>query len=173
MATIEMIQKKTQQYADARLLLADVVRALHDQMEVSKRDLLPQIKKAVAKARDLEADLLAQIEESADLFVKPKSLSFHGIKIGYQKGKGKLDFDDADLVVRLIKKHFSEQADILIKTTEKPIKDALSQLTAAELKKLSITVEETGDVPFIRDTTSDVDKLVKALLKGVEEEEAE
>jgi len=173
MATIEVIQKKTQQYADARLALADVVRALHDQMELAKRDLLPQIKKAVAKTLDLESDLLAQIKQSPELFEKPKSLSFNGIKIGFQKGKGKLLFDDADLVIKLIKRHFPKQADVLINTTEKPVKDALSQLTVAELKTLSITVEGTGDVAFIKDTTSDVDKLVKALLKGAEEEAEE
>lgn len=169
MATIDILQKKTRLYADARLVLADIVRALHDQIEAAKRELLPQIKKAVARAKDCESELKAEIEESPELFTKPRSLVIHGIKIGYQKGKGKLDFDDADQVVRLIKKHFPEQADILVNTTEKPAKDALAQLTVAELKKLGITVEETGDVVFVKDTTSDVDKLVKALLKDEEE----
>jgi hypothetical protein len=99
---------------------------------------------------------------------------FHGIKVGYKKGTGKIEWEDADQVVKLIKKHFPDQADVLIISSEKPAKDALAQLTAAELKKLGVLVEESGDVPFIKDTSSEVDKLVAAFLKdeATDEEQA-
>ncbi len=110
------------------------------------------------------------IGKAPELFVKPKSMTINGIKLGYQKGKGKIEWEDPDQVVRLIKKHFPEQADVLITTTEKPIKDALNGLTAAELKKLGISVVEGGEAIFIKPTDSAVDKLVDALLKEATEE---
>ena len=94
----------------------------------------------------------------------------HGLKLGYQKGKGKIEWEDDDQVVKLIRRHFPDQFDVLIKTAERPIKDALASLTAAELRKIGVTVEETGDVVFVKDSTGNVDKLVKALLKGVQED---
>ena len=98
----------------------------------------------------------------------------YGVKVGFEKGKGRIEWDDDDTVVRLIEKHFPEQADILIKTKKKPAKKALAQLSVAELKKLGVTVEETGDQVVIKSTDSEIDKLVTALLKGDEiDEEAE
>ena len=40
--------------------------------------------------------LRALIEESPELFEKPRSVVLHGIKLGYQKGKGGIVWDDAD-----------------------------------------------------------------------------
>ena len=79
--------------------------------------------------------------------------------------------DDKDQVVRLIKKHFPEQADVLIKTVEKPIKGAIQQLPVADLKRIGVTVEETGDVVVIKSTDSEIDKLVSALLEQNDEDD--
>lgn len=68
-------------------------------------------------------------------------------------------------MVRLIKKYFPDQADVLITTTEKPVKEALNGLTAAELKKLGISVINGDEAIFIKPADSAVDKLVDALLK--------
>lgn len=96
---------------------------------------------------------------------------FHGIKVGFQKEKGKIEWDDVDQVVKLIKKHFPEQADVLIATSEKPVKDALNNLSAAELKKIGVNITSDGDVAFIRPTDSEVDKMVTALLKAATQDE--
>jgi hypothetical protein len=131
---------------------------------------MPKLRKALAAATEAESDLMAIINDSADLFTRPKSVIFHGIKVGFKKGAGKIEWDDPDHVVRLIKKHFAEQADVLIITSEKPAKDALANLTAAELKKVGVTIEDTGDVAFARAVDGAVDKLVKALLKAATDE---
>ena len=89
----------------------------------------------------------------------------YGIKIGFQKGKGEITWEDKDQVVKLIHKHFPEQAEALLKVTEMPVKTALAQLSAADLKKLGVTIIETGDEIVIRATDTEVDKLVEALLK--------
>ncbi len=170
MATMNEIDAGAARYATMRGQLAGHVRELADGIERLKREHLGAIKRAVARAKAAGADLSALIEASPELFAKPRTQILHGIKVGFRKGSGKLEFDDADQVVKLIRKHYPEQFDVLVKTTEKPIKSALEQLTAAELKKLGIVVEDTGDVVLIKDTTSDIDKLVTALLKEEEPE---
>lgn len=92
------------------------------------------------------------------------------MKVGYQKGKGTISFEDADSVVARIKKHLPDQADVLIKLKETPVKDALAQLSAADLKKIGVTVSEAGDQVVIKPVDSEVDKMVDALLKDVGEE---
>jgi hypothetical protein len=164
------IDRFTKEYADARQTLADRVQTLNDGIEEFKRKLLPGIKKAVNTAAEKKAVLSSAVQDGAHLFAKPRTVVMYGVKVGLEKGKGTIDWDDGDQVIKLIKKYFPDQADVLIKKTEKPIKKALAQLSVQELKKLGITVEETGDQVVIKGTDSEVDKLVKALLKEDEKE---
>ena len=173
MATLGEIERLTKDYADWREQLSNAVRALEDEIGAVKRKYMPSIKKKVAAVTERQANLKAVLEDSAGLFVKPRTLILHGVKVGFQKAKGKISWEDDDQVIRLIKKHFPEQADVLIKITEKPVKDALGQLSAAELKRIGITVSETGDVVVIKSTDSEIDKLVEALLKDDDQAESE
>jgi hypothetical protein len=167
------IDRRTKEYADARRLLADLVQNLNDKIESAKKSLLPGIKRAVDKAAEKKAALSSAVQDGSHLFAKPRTVVMYGVKVGLEKGKGVIEWDDAEQVIKLIKKYFPDQADVLIKKTEKPIKKALAQLSVQDLKKCGITVEETGDQVVIKDTDSDVDKLVKALLKEDEKEEIE
>jgi len=165
MANLADIERGAKKYADARNHLASIVETMNQGIETIKRDNIKRLKKAVADAAEQHDALKALIETAPGCFVKPRSVVFHGIKLGFAKGKGKIEWDDPDQVVRLIKKHFPEQADVLIATTEKPAKEALNGLTAAELKKLGISVTDGGDAVFIKPADSAVDKMVDALLK--------
>lgn len=170
---MNIIELRARVFAERHAKLRDIVTALESAREALMKAELPKIRRALAAAAEAESDLKAILDDSADLFVKPRSAIFHGIKVGFAKGKGKIEWDDPDQVVRLIHKHFPEQADVLIVTAEKPAKDALANLTASELKRLGVTIEDSGDVAFIRPVDGAVDKLVKALLKAATAEVTE
>lgn len=173
MATLSEVEAKTKTYADARAALADRVDMLQREMEAVKRRRLPAIKAALAKTAEAEAALRALIEENAALFRKPRTVIFHGVKVGFQKGKGSLVWESQDDVVRLIFKHFPERADDLTRTTIAPNKTALAELPASDLKRIGVTVEETGDAVVVKAVDGEVEKVVNALLKdAVEGEEA-
>lgn len=156
----------------ARLVLTDRVTTLQDEIEAAKKRKLPGIKTAVADVKEADAKLLAMLQLAPQLFVRPKSVVLHGIKLGYKKGSGSLEIADVDSLVKLVRKHFPEQFDLLVKTKHTPIKKALQNMATGDLKKLGVTVEGTTEVCFIQDATDSVDKLVAALL-GNEEPECE
>lgn len=167
MNTLATIEQHCRHYADARTDLAAEVQSLNDKIEQLKRDALPKLKHLVARAAERKSVLKGHIESAPELFVRPRTVIFHGIKAGYQKGAGSIDWEDDAKVVALIEKHYSPaRADLLIKTTKKPIAKALADLDVAELCKLGCTIEPTGDYVVIRPTDSAVDKIVDALLKG-------
>ena len=168
--SLETIEQLTKEHAADRAVLAERVQALHDEMTQAKRRKLPGIKSAASNARDSQLRLAAAIEAEKSVFVKPKTRVFHGIKVGLQKAKGKLLFASAEKVVELILKHFPDQSDVLIKCTSAPVKSALLQLSAADLKKIGCTIEETGDQVVIAPINSEIDELVDALLGDVESE---
>lgn len=172
MATMMEIENLTKKYSEAREALAQRVNVLERKLDDVKDQHLPSIKSALAKAKEAEARLKGVIEESAGLFEKPKTQIFHGVKIGYQKGKGAIEWDDVASVIQRIKKFFPDKADALIRVIEQPDKKALSDLPAADLKRLGVTIVEAGDEILIRPVDSEVDRIVAALLKEESVEEA-
>jgi hypothetical protein len=171
MATLAEIEKLTREYAHARRVLTERVQELENAINELKRKALPYIRRAAEAASERQAVLKIAIEESPELFVKPRTIILHGIKVGFQKQKGKIEWDDNATVVKLIKKHFPDTWETYVKVTEKPIKSALEQLSVSELKKIGVTANETGDEVVIKSTDSEIDKLVAALLKEDEVKE--
>ena len=173
MTTMFEIDKATQEYSKAHDLLAGIMTAIDDAVTKIKRERMPALRKAACQAGMKKNLLKEMIRDNPALFAKPKTLILHGIKVGYQKGKGKLDWDNDELVVRLIKKHFDEDTwEVLIKKTEKPRKDGLNGLDVKDLRRIGVTAEDTGDQVVIKPTDSEIDKLVDALLAESEEPEA-
>ena len=165
MATLGDIERLTKDYAEWRRQLSEAVLAAEEELSALKRTHVTAIKRKVSAVAERREKLQAAIEESPELFRRPRTMTIDGIKVGFQKQKGKISWSDAGQVIRLIKKHLTEQADLLIKTTEKLVKGALQQLPAADLKRIGVTVGADGDGVVIKSTDSEIDKLVEALLK--------
>lgn len=166
MHTLPEIESRAKAFADARTKLAEYVDTLNQALESLKRDNLPRIKRQLTRAAELQDQLQAMVAAAPHLFVKPKTVVLHGIKVGFEKGKGSIAFEDSDQVLALIDKKLPDLADVLTTTQRKPLKTALAQLTVAQLKAIGCTVEEVGDRVVVRAVDSEVDKLVTALLKG-------
>jgi hypothetical protein len=165
--SMDAIERLTKDYADARTVRVERVAALHTEIEAAIRRRLPGLKSAVAKEAEAEALVRARLELHPDLFAKPRTQVFHGIKVGYQKGKGGISWEDDAQVVRLIRKHLADQADVLIKVEETPIKSVLDNLTVDELKRIGCQVSEAGDRVLVKPADTTADKLFKALRKGI------
>ncbi|MEA5113048.1 MAG: host-nuclease inhibitor Gam family protein [Geobacteraceae bacterium] len=166
MATFAEIEEATTRYADHRELVKLRVQYLNDEIEKLKRVHLPEIKDAAADAANALASLETLIDESRGLFVRPRSIIISGIRVGLQKGKGGLEYDDEDTVIRLIRKVLPlEQHELLIKIKESVNKKALGDLDVATLKKVGVTVQGTGDVVLVKPVDSEVEKIVAAVVK--------
>ena len=164
--TLADIEARARKFAEAREKLCGIVMDLNQGMEALKRQAMPQLKQAIARAAEHHDQLKALIEAAPELFVKPRTVVFHGIKLGYLKGKGGITWDDADAVVAAIQKQLPEQAEQLIRWTGKPLKEAINQLDVASLKKIGCRVVDTGDEVVIKPVDGVVDKMVDALMKG-------
>lgn len=173
MTALTDIEKRAKALADAREVLSAIVTELQAGIEALQRDHMRGLKAAVNSAAEQHDRLKTLIELNPELFNRPRTVVMHGIKCGYQKSPGRLEFDDAARVVALIRKHFPERADALIAVEESPVRSALAQLSVAELKRIGVTVTGTGDVVVIKPADSQVDKLVAALLRVAVDEKAE
>jgi len=73
--------------------------------------------------------------------------------------------DEAATINRIRQQLPTAQAELLIKRTEKVHKPGVYDLTAADLKRLGITIDADSDEVVIKPIDGEIDKLVDALLK--------
>lgn len=168
MTTLKDIESLTREYADNYQQLAADVETLEAAIRTIKKKALPSIKRAAERAAVAKEKLKAAIEAAPQLFEKPRARLFHGVKVGLQKGKGTIEWGDADRVRALIERHMPEKLDMLCKVTYRPLKDAIAQLPAADIKRIGCTIVETGDQVIVKVVDSDIEKMVDALFKDEE-----
>lgn len=170
--SIKDIEQLAQRHASARAALAGTVDALNEELDRIKRQLMPLLRRKVGAAKDTHAALKAAIEAEPHLFVKPRTITVQGIKCGLQKQKGSIKIADQDKTVELIERLYADDEPLLeqlLIVQKKPAKEGLEKLDAKALKKLGVEVIGDSDQVLIKDTTSDVDKLVAKLLEEDEE----
>jgi hypothetical protein len=175
---LSIIERKTKSFSAARGELVDLLTELNRDIENLKNSRLKEIKAAVSKTAEKRGELATAIEDGRQLFDDPRTVIFHGVKVGMTKERGGVVVINPNNTVKLIEKLFPDKADVLIKTTKKPLKKALGQLTVVDLKKIGCEVGQTGDVVVISAVDSEVEKTVSKMLAaliddGTEEEEAE
>ena len=172
MTDLKDIETLTREYADEYQELAADVEALESQIRALKKKALPGIKRAAERAAVAKEKLKAAIEAAPQLFEKPRTRLFHGVKVGLNKAVGTIEWSDADRVRTLIERHMPEKLDVLCKVTYRPLKAAIAQLPAADIKRIGCTIVETGDQVVVKIADSDIEKLVDALFKDEESERA-
>ncbi len=165
MTTMKDIETLTREYADSYQQLASDVEVLEAAIRTIKKKSLPGIKRAAEKAAVAKEELKAAIEGAPALFEKPRTHLFHGVKVGLIKAKGTIEWGDADRVRALIERHMPDKLDVLCKVTYRPLKDAIAQLPAADIKRIGCTVVETGDQVLVKVADSDIERMVDALFK--------
>lgn len=168
MTTLKDIESLTREYADYYQQLAADVEILEAAIRTIKKKALPSIKRAAERAAVAKETLKAAIEEAPQLFDRPRTRLFHGVKVGLQKGKGETQIPNEEKTIELIRKHFEDQAEILIKTEETVVKKALANLTAVDLKRIGVNVIEAGDQVVVKVADSEIEKMVDALFKDEE-----
>lgn len=171
MKTIEALAEG---YAQRRHALADLLNQIDAEQRAIITRRLRDVRLALADAAAAEDALRNAIEAAPELFEKPRTRVLHGVKVGYQKGKGKVEIPDEAKTIRYIREKLpTDQAELMIRVTEKVERRAVMDLTAADLKRLGIRIIESGDQIVIKPVDSQVDKLIKALLADIPDEPGE
>lgn len=164
MSTIDEIEIKAKTLAGARTELAERVGRIRDEQDAIKRRLLTGVRNALARARDAYDELHVLIEASPELFEKPKTRTLHGVRVGWMKQRGKLQWEDDRTLIDGLRKLLGEAAEAYIKVTEKPVAGRLQDLSAKDLRRLGVTVTDDTEVVVIKTADDALDKLIDALI---------
>jgi hypothetical protein len=110
------------------------------------------------------ADLHNAVLRSPTLFAKPRTFTIHGTKVGFVSSEGRIEWNDENRVVNLVKKYFPRRFDELVTTTFTPKKEALRGLKPGELARLGCQIEGAGDVVLIKRVSGHVEKLASQIM---------
>ncbi len=158
------IENRAHVYNELRGELADLIGELNDEIDALTRERMPVIKKLATRVAAQHTDLEAAITAAPHLFQKPRTITLHGIKCGFRKNEGRIEFDDPDLVVKKIYQNFDAPEPYLRIVTQ-PNKEALATLPGADLKRLGCRIVDTTDVVVIKPADSDIEKKINTFLK--------
>lgn len=159
------IERLTKEYAAPAEQISDIVSQMESAIQQVKRLYIRKLQPLVGKAAAAKAELIRAIDDSPTLFEKPRTYTFHGIKVGFQKQKGAFIVADEAKTVELIQKKMPEQEDTLIKYKASIIKAALEKLPVADLKKIGVEVTADTDEVLIKSERDKIEKFVDGLLK--------
>jgi phage host-nuclease inhibitor protein Gam len=161
---MKAIEDKCIQLTATRDALSVEVDALNTDIEAIKAKHRSKIRQLVRRLKSQRQALINDVVKNPDWFVKPKSQIFSGVKVGYKKQRGTITVADQDNSIKLLRRHLGDDAEALIQTSEKLIKDAVANQPASVLKKSGIAVTDDVDVCFVSFTDREIDKVINALL---------
>ena len=157
-------------YARRRGVLAERVRAAREEQRQVMRRKLRGIRDASAEASAARDALAEAIDANRALFGRPRTQSVEGVKYGLRKKPGRLLVADEAATIARLRKRKGADAEAYVRAKEELVKDALKELDARTLAHIGVTVVRDTDEVTIAVPKDDLDKLVDALLDGVEEE---
>lgn len=111
-----------------------------------------------------QAKLMAMMESSPHLFVKPRSMTVDGISCGFRKANDSLDWDDDQIVIDRIAALMPERYTLLVREVRSLIVDALSGLSDDERVKIGVRTVTGVDVAYIKIGDNDVEKIAKLVV---------
>ncbi len=162
-AAFERVEGCARVYASARDDLRRALAALQAGLRQVSEQHRPDVLAALDAAVNSRAALVEVIRENPELFKKPKTQQIQGIKVGFRKQPGKLEFDDEAKVIERIREKLRSKAATLIQKTESLVASAVKTLPANDLAAIGCKITDVDDEVVADAVESELDKIMKAI----------
>lgn len=166
--TIDEIRRAADRLAVAHTATTARAALCQDEIKAAIQPIYDRHRAGMDAAAEEEAAahraLMGLLEAAPQLFDKPRSICVNGVRAGYRKAEDSLDWGEDAALIKRIRALLPSHADLLIRTEENVVIDALAQLSPAAHQKLGISRITGADNPFITIGAADVEKLAQALI---------
>ncbi len=162
--TMEEIVDLARRYAADRIALEELLEEIGELQRKAIKSRYRGLRSQAARTAQSRAELHAAVEQSRDLFDAPRTQTIDGVKFGWRKKIGVVDWDgdDAD-IIQAIREHLPRSAARLIKTKRSIDKTAVRKLDAEDLARIGVVISGGEDEVVIAVAAGTLDKLVAAL----------
>lgn len=138
--------------------------ALEEELLAVQRRHLRKLRNRAHNAQESEAALKAAIATRQELFQKPRTITVHGLKLGLQKGKGKVTIADEPKAIKRLRKLLGDDAEPFIVCRENLDKTQLPKLDTKQLMHIGCSVIEAGDRVLVKPVDGALDKWLNKIL---------
>jgi hypothetical protein len=116
MTTIHTMEQCASELARARRLLADRLADGNRELAAVMARRRAEIKASVEAVAGLEEELIGRVDDNPDLFKRPQSIEVDGVRFGWRKGKGRIEYaDEAKLIERIEDKLTKAQRESVLR----------------------------------------------------------
>lgn len=168
--TIADIAGLCRAYAAARERLAETTEHIRALQRRTLRARLRGLRCRAAEVSAARGALRAAVAAHPELFARPRTRAFEGVKVGYRKMPGRIACDEARTVARIRKLYPEREAD-LVRVRENLDRAALRRLDSRTLAAIGVSIADVEDEIVIAAAGADIDRLVDAMLAEVEDKE--
>lgn len=166
MTTIERLAAA---YAAERDRLAQIANEVNEAVTRIRLDAAPALRAACASTAAAERALREAVAAAPNLFERPRTRVFHGVKCGFRKGRGRVVIEDEEKTIARIRDLLpADQATLLIRVRESVNRNAVADLSVGDCKRLGIVIVQDDDEVVVSPADTDIDRLVTTLLDGLE-----
>lgn len=150
----------------ARDALGRAADAAHQAMQEAAAVHMAAVREALAASLDAEAALKAAVEQSPpELWRKSRTRTVHGVKFGWQKQRGRVEFDDEAKVIERMRRLLPpDQLALLVRVKEAVHKPGVYDLTVADLKRLGIRISDDCDEVVVKDLKPELERALDQVL---------
>ncbi|MBE2217996.1 MAG: host-nuclease inhibitor Gam family protein [Ignavibacteria bacterium] len=165
MAGIDDFENACKEYSEANARLDELKSDMESEIEAIRSKFYRKVKQAIDAVVTKNNSLAMVILENKDLFTESKTLIFHGVRGGFMKSQDTVEIKKPKITVQLIKDTFDKKkVEELVKITESPVKTAIKDLEADELKLIKCKLIKGRDEVYISTVDSEVDKFINSLI---------
>lgn len=158
------IEIKAKAVADIRSSLAKTISILREGLKKVTDRHIDDMRDLSAQLGVAHQELLDLVKAHPELFEKPRSAAFHGITVGFSKGKGKMTYDSSEAVISLIEKKLPDRLDDLAPSSRSLSHKALEGLDAKALKSIGVSITDDGDKAYVKTPADDIDKFTASIV---------
>lgn len=158
------IEEKAQAYRDVKSKLDETLNELAKALDQVKTDFRPGLRRLINMVSKRESELYLAIQDAPECFEKPRTHTFHDVKVGFATNKGKVRWEHEENVIKLIRKKLPDMEDILVCVTESVSREAVRNLTADQMRRIGCRIDGDTESVVLKDLGGDVEKQIKQLI---------
>lgn len=171
-AALSKIEAACKRATEAAEALSGAITDLRAAIEPSIARALPGIRDALVQFRASRKAVADLVQEHRDLFEKPRTRIYHGVKVGLQALPGQLMLENqGDALIARIDRALPDAAKLLAPTSREVSITALKLLSDADLARIG-GVKVSGETKVVVTLPLDPEPAVHALLGPRAEVEA-
>ncbi len=171
---ISDVERQAAAFAQSHKRLSERARRLQLRVAELQRQARSELRALADTAAQDRAALVAAIEAAPGMFAKPRTQRLSGVRVGFRKKPGRIEFTDEQKVIERIRALLpADQAYMLIRTRESVEKKALADIELSDLRRIGVRLTDDEDVVVVDPGDRDLDRFIAALIADAADDEPE